>query len=252
MDLGIAGKVALVTGGARGIGKAVVKEFVAEGAKIGILDIWEEGMQATVEEVRAAGGEAHGVKCDVSDVEQVNAAVKEIAEALGGVDIVVHSAAVLDNIAKIELMDQDRWERDLRVNLTGVFNVTRACLPYMKEKGWGRIVAISSVAGVQGGFGQAGYSSTKAGIIALMKTVALEMGRYGITANAVYPGIVGTEMFQFMREDVKERIRRRSVWRREAEPWEVAKPIVFLCSEPARYITGCAWDLSGGIELFTY
>ncbi len=252
MNLGIAGKVALVTGGARGIGKAVVKEFLAEGAKIGVLDIWEEGMQATVEEVRAAGGEAHGVKCDVSNVEQVNAAVKEIAEALGGVDILVHSAAVLDNIARIELMDQDRWERDLQVNLTGVFNVTRACLPYMKEKGWGRIVAISSVAGVQGGFGQAGYSSTKAGIIALMKTVALEMGRHGITANAVYPGIVGTEMFQFMRDDVKERIRKRSVWRREAEPWEVAKPIVFLCSEPARYITGCALDLTGGIELFTF
>lgn len=252
MDLGIAGKVALVTGGARGIGKAVVKEFLAEGARIGILDIWEEGAQAAVEEVRAAGGQAHGVRCDVSNVEQVSAAVKEIADALGGVDILVHSAAVLDNVSKIELMDQDRWERDLRVNLTGVFNVTRACLPYMQQKGWGRIVAISSVAGAQGGFGQAGYSSTKAAVIGLMKTVALEMGRYGITANAVVPGIVGTEMFQFMREDMKERIRKRNVWRREAEPWEVARPIVFLCSEPARYITGVAWDLSGGIELFTF
>ena len=252
MDLGIQGKVAVVTGGARGIGRAVVEEFVHEGAKVGILDIWDEGMADTARWVRDQGGEVHTVHADVSDREAVNAAVAEIAEELGPPVILVNSAAVLTNVARIEQMDQALWQRDLDVNLTGVFNCVRAVLPYMQAQQWGRIVTISSVAGVQGGFGQAGYSATKAGVIGLMRTVALEMARYGITANAVYPGIVGTEAFQFIRPDMQERIRKRVVWRREATPAEVAKPIVFLCSEPARYITGIAWDLTGGIELFTF
>jgi len=252
MDLGITGKVAVVTGGARGIGKAVALGFHREGARVGILDIFDEGLAATVDEITSAKGRAHGVHCDVSEVENVNAAMKEIADKLGGVDILVNSAAILINVAKIELMDQGMWQKDLDVNLTGVFNCVRAALPYMQAKNWGRIVTISSVAGVLGGFGQAGYSSTKAAVIALMKTVALEQARYNITANAVYPGIIATEMFGFMRDDMKERIRKRSVWRKEGEPDDVADAILFLCSERARYITGTALDLSGGITLFTF
>ena len=252
MDLGITGKVAVVTGGARGIGRAVVEEFVHEGARVGILDIWQEGLESTARWVDEQGGQAHGVHADVSKPDAVNAAFAEIAEVLGPPAILVNSAAVLTNVSRILQMDQGLWQRDLDVNLTGVFNCVRAALPYMREQTWGRIVSISSVAGVQGGYGQAGYSATKAGLIGLMKTVALEAGRDGITANAVYPGIVGTEAFQFMRPDMQERIRHRVVWRNEAEPADVAKPIVFLCSEPARYITGIAWDLTGGIELFTF
>ncbi len=252
MELGIAGRVAVVTGGARGIGRAVVEEFVHEGVKVGILDIFQEGLDATVEWAQGQNGDVYPVNADVSVPEAVETGVTEIAEALGQPAILVNSAAVLTNIAHLTEMDQELWQRDLDVNLTGVFNCVRATLPHMREQTWGRIVSISSVAGVQGGYGQAGYSATKAGVIGLMKTVALEAGRDGITANAVYPGIVGTEAFQSMRPDMQERIRHRVIWRMEAEPKDIAKPIVFLCSEPARYITGTAWDLTGGIELFTF
>ncbi|MBS1251624.1 MAG: Acetoacetyl-CoA reductase [Anaerolineales bacterium] len=251
MDLGISGKVAVVTGGARGIGRAVVEEFVREGAKVGILDIWQENLDAAGW-VEKHSGEVYAVHTDVSDPDAVNAAFAEIADALGAPAILVSSTAGLTDIARISQMDQERWQRDLSVNLTGVFNCVRAALPYMRERTWGRIVAVSSVAGVQGGFGQAGYSAAKGGVISLMKTVALEAGRDSITANAVYVGIVSTEAFRSMRADIQERIRHRVIWRTEAEPEDIAKPIVFLCSEPARYITGAAWDLTGGIDLFTF
>ncbi|MDQ7794676.1 MAG: SDR family NAD(P)-dependent oxidoreductase [bacterium] len=252
MDLGITGKVAVVTGAIRGIGKATALELAREGAEVAVIDVLDEGIEQVVAEIRAGGRRAAGYNCDVGDVEQVNATFERIAADLGGVQILVNNAAVLDNVSKIEGMAQAMWERDLRVNLTGVFNCTRAALSPMQRAGWGRIISISSVAGMLGGFGQAGYSSTKAAITGLMKTVALEQGRYGITANVLFPGIVGTEMFQFMREDMKNRIRARTVLRREAEPADIAWAICFLCSERARYISGICLDVSNGITLFTF
>ncbi len=252
MDLGIKDKVAVVTGGARGIGKAIALELAREGARVGLLDIFDEGMAQTAKDIEAMGGKALGLRCDVGDPEAVNATFQKFSAELGPVVILVNAAAVLDNVSKIEIMDQGRWERDLRVNLTGIFNCVRAALPTMQQQNWGRIVSISSVAGVLGGFGQAGYSATKAGLIGLMKTVALEQGRYNITANAVYPGIIATEMFQFMRDDMKDRIRKRIVFRHEGQPEDVAWAVVFLCSEKARYITGVALDMSAGITLFTF
>jgi len=160
-------------------------------------------MAKTAEDIKGLGGDALGLHCDVGDHEAVNAAFKEFNDKLGPVAVLVNSAAVLDNVSKMEIMDQKRWERDLRVNLTGAFNCIRAALPSMQQMQWGRIVSISSVAGVLGGFGQAGYSATKAALLGLTKTVALEQGRHNITANVVYPGIIATEMFQFMREDMR-------------------------------------------------
>ncbi|MEW6032757.1 MAG: 3-oxoacyl-ACP reductase FabG [Bacillota bacterium] len=252
MDLGIKDRVAVVTGGARGIGRAIALEFAREGAKVGLLDIFDEGMASTAAEIEALGGTALGLHCDVGESEQVAATFQKFSAELGPVTILVNSAAVLDNVSKIEIMDQRRWERDLRVNLTGVFNCIRAALPTMQQENWGRIVSISSVAGVLGGFGQAGYSATKSGLLGLAKTVALEQGRYNITSNVVYPGIIATEMFQFMRDDMKDRIRKRIVFRKEGEPQDVAWAVVFLCSEKARYITGVALDLSAGLTLFTF
>ncbi len=252
MDLGIKDRVAVVTGGARGIGKAIALEFAREGAKVGLLDIFDEGLAATAKEIEAMGGTALGLHCDVGDPEAVNATFGRFGAELGPVAILVNGAAVLDNVSKIEIMAQGRWEKDLRVNLTGVFNCVRAALPTMQQLGWGRIVSISSVAGVLGGFGQAGYSATKSALLGLMKTVALEQGRYNITANVIYPGIIATEMFQFMRDDMKDRIRKRIVFKQEGQPEDVAWPVVFLCSEKARYITGVALDLSAGITLFTF
>lgn len=252
MDLGIAGRVGVVTGGARGIGRAVVEELVHEGVDVAVLDLWQEGLDEVIGWTDDQGQQALGLNVDVAQPDAVAAAAEKVCAELGSPSILVCSAAVLTNIAHISDMEHERWQRDMDVNLTGVFNAVRAVLPYMRREAWGRIVAISSVAGVQGGYGQAGYAATKSGVIGLIKTVALEAGRDGITANAVYPGIVNTEAFRFMWSDMQERIRHRIVWRVEAEPADIAKPIVFLCSEPARYITGTAWDLTGGIELFTF
>jgi len=252
MDLGIKDRVAVVTGGARGIGRAIALELAREGAKVGLLDIFEEGMAKTAEDIKGMGGEALALRCDVGDHEAVKGTFDKFNSELGPVAVLVNSAAVLDNVSKMEIMDPKRWERDLRVNLTGVFNCIRAALPSMQQQQWGRIVSISSVAGILGGFGQAGYSSTKAALLGLTKTVALEQGRHNITANVVYPGIIATEMFQFMREDMKDRIRKRIVFRKEGEPEDVAWAVTFLCSEKARYITGVALDLSAGITMFTF
>ncbi len=252
MDLGLTNKVAFVTGGARGIGKATALALAREGACIGILDILEDEMAQTVEEVKALGVKAGGLITDVTKPEALNENVKQLASVLGGAHCLVNSAAVLIKVNKLEEMPQDWWQRDLDVNLTGAFNAIRAVMPFMKEQNWGSIVSISSVAGVLGGFGQAGYAATKAGLLGLTKTTALELGRHNINANAVYPGIVGTEMAQLIRPDMKERMLRRTVWRKELPPEFVANAIVWLCSEPAHYITGIELDLSAGMTMFTF
>lgn len=252
MELGIKGKVAVVTGGGRGIGRACAVEFAREGCQVAILDVSEENLEATADELARMGARAHALCFDVSDADEVREAAGEVNTVLGPPAILVNSAAILDNVALIEQMDQARWERDLAVNLTGVFNCVRAFMPAMRENRWGRIVSISSVAGLLGGFGQAGYAATKAGLVGLTKTVALEGARYNITANVIWPGLVGTESIGLIREDLRERIARRSVWRKAADPADAAKVICFLCSEPARYITGAALDFTGGISLFTF
>lgn len=252
MELGLKGKVALVTGGARGIGKAVALAFAREGTHVGILDILEEETPQTVQELKALGVNAAGLVTDVTKPDLVNENVAKLASELGGAHCLVNSAAILINVNQLKDMPQEWWQRDLDVNLTGVFNTVRAVLPIMKEQNWGSIVNISSVAGVLGGFGQAGYSATKSALLGLTKTFALELGRYNVNANVVFPGIVATEMFAFMRDDMKERIRKRIVWKKESEPEFIANNILWLCSEPAHYITGIEFDLTGGITLFTF
>ena len=144
------------------------------------------------------------------------------------------------------------WERDLQVNLTGAFNCAQAVWPHMQQRGWGRIVNMASVAGTLGGFGQASYSTTKAGLLGLTRTLALEGARQGITCNAIVPGIIGTEAFDFGNPAMNERMVKRTAMRRAGKPEDVANAIAFLCSDLAAYITGVALSVSGGIELFTF
>jgi 3-oxoacyl-[acyl-carrier protein] reductase len=144
------------------------------------------------------------------------------------------------------------WERDLRVNLTGAFNCAQAVWPHMTERGWGRIVNMASVAGTLGGFGQASYSTTKAGLLGLTKTLAMEGGRHGITCNAIVPGIIGTEAFHMANAAMNERIANRTVFKRPGEPQDIANAIAFLCSDLAAYITGVELNVSGGVELFVF
>src|ERR671910_392042 len=208
--------------------------------------------EATAEQIRKLGRRSLALKCDVTDEEQVEAAVSQTVEELGSVDILVNNAGTLDHLGQLVDQSPELWERDLRVNLTGAFNCSRAVWPHMKERGWGRIVNMASVAGTLGGFGQASYSTTKAGLIGLTKTLALEGARYGITANAIVPGIIGTEAFDFGNPEMNKRMIQRTALRRTGKPEDIANAIAFLCSDLAGYITGVELNVSGGVELFTF
>ena len=275
IEIDLSGRVALVTGGSRGLGRADALTLARAGADVAIADILVEselseetdswgalataaraqGMvhtEETVEEIRALGRRSLAVRCDVTDREQVAAAVARTVEELGSVDILVNNAGTLDHAAQFPKQSPDLWQRDLDVNLTGAFNCSQAAWPHMRERGWGRIVNMSSVAGTLGGFGQASYSTTKAGLLGLTKTLAMEGGRHGITVNAIVPGVIGTEAFHFANAEMNERIVNRTVFKRAGDPQDVANAIAFLCSDLAAYITGVGLNVSGGIELFAF
>src|SRR5215218_4106365 len=275
LEIDLSGRVAFVTGGSRGLGRADALTLAQAGADVVIADLLVEselseetdsyGALATVArtqglvhteetaaEIRDLGRRAFAVRCDVTDRAQVAAAVERTVSELGSVDILVNNAGTLDHAAQFHSQSPDLWERDLRVNLTGAFNCAQAAWPHMKERGWGRIVNMASVAGTLGGFGQASYSTTKAGLLGLTKTLAMEGGRHGITCNAIVPGVIGTEAFHFGNPEMNERMIRRTAMRRPGEPQEIANAVVFLCSGLASYITGVGLTVSGGIELFTF
>src|SRR5512135_1448637 len=246
------GKVALVTGGARGLGKMDAFALSEAGADIVIADIAMEGAEKTSEEIRARGRKSFALRMDVTRNDEVKEGVTRIKRELGSIDILVNSAATLDHLGQILEQKEDLWERDLRVNLTGSYHCSQAVWPSMKEKGWGRIINMASVAGTLGGFGQASYSTTKAGIIGLTKTLALEGARYGINCNVVCPGIINSESFRLIPPEMRERLIKRTAFRRPGEPEDVAHAVVFLASDHAKYITGIVLNVSGGIELFTF
>jgi 3-oxoacyl-[acyl-carrier protein] reductase len=246
------GKVALVTGGSRGLGRVDALALAEAGADVVVADILMDGAEKTAKEVQAMGRKSFAIKMDVTNMEEVKEGVVRIKNELGSIDILVNSAATLDHLGQLLEQRDKFWERDLRVNLTGTFNCSRAVWPYMQEKKWGRIINMASVAGTLGGFGQASYSTTKAGIIGFTKTLALEGARYGITCNVVCPGIINSESFQFISAEMRERLIRKTALRRPGEPEDVAYAIVFLASDKANYITGIVLNVSGGIELFTF
>jgi 3-oxoacyl-[acyl-carrier protein] reductase len=274
LEIDLSGRVALVTGGSRGLGRADALTLARAGADVAIADILVEsdtsaaeeygvlaqaavahGMvhtESTVEEIRSLGQRAVAVRCDITGRSQVDAAVARVVDELGSVDILVNNAGTLDHVGQFHDQRLDLWERDLRVNLTGAFNCAQAAWPHMRERQWGRIVNMASVAGTLGGFGQASYSTTKAGLLGLTKTLAMEGGRHGITCNAIVPGIIGTEAFHMASAAMNERIANRTVFKRPGEPQDIANAIAFLCSDLASYVTGIELNVSGGVELFVF
>jgi 3-oxoacyl-[acyl-carrier protein] reductase len=274
LEIDLSGRVALVTGGSRGLGRADALTLARAGADVAIADILLEsdtsaaddygalaqaavaqGMvhtESTVDEIRGLGRRALALRCDVTDRSDVDAAVSRVVEELGSVDILVNNAGTLDHVGQFSDQRLDLWERDLRVNLTGAFNCAQAVWPHMRERTWGRIVNMASVAGTLGGFGQASYSTTKAGILGLTRTLAMEGGRHGITCNAIVPGIIGTEAYHMANPAMNERIANRTVFKRPGEPQDIANAIAFLCSDLASYVTGIELNVSGGVELFVF
>jgi 3-oxoacyl-[acyl-carrier protein] reductase len=276
LEIDLSGRVALVTGGSRGLGRADALTLARAGADVVIADLLVESAaesdetdaygvlatvartqglvfsEATAAEIQSLGRRAAAIKCDVTEREQVDAVVTRTIEEFGSMDILVNNAGTLDHVGQIHDQRLDLWERDLRVNLTGAFNCAQAVWPHMKERGWGRIVNMASVAGTLGGFGQASYSTTKAGILGLTKTLAMEGGRHGITCNAIVPGIIGTEAFNMANQAMNERIAARTVFKHPGEPQDIANAIAFLCSDLAAYVTGIELNVSGGVELFVF
>ena len=274
----LTGKVAVVTGGSRGLGRADCLTLARAGADVVVTDILLESdpeieksaeasqsalaqlftsqhvvyAEQTSEEIRQMGRRSAAIKMDVTNREQIREVFASIKKDFGSIDILVNNAGTLDHIGQIEHQSDELWDRDLRVNLTGAFNCTKAVWPYMREQSWGRIIYMASVAGTLGGFGQASYASTKASLIGLGKSMALEGARFGITANIIAPGIIGTEAWKMGDAKMNDRMVLRTAMRSAGEPEDIANAIAFLCSPEARYITGQVLTVAGGIDLFVY
>lgn len=247
-----AGSTALVTGAARGIGREIAATLAASGADVALLDVLDD-----VDEAAQAVAERHDVRTrplqvDVTDHEAVEAAVEQTAEDLDMPDILVNNAAITTNVAELREMDVEAYRRDLAVNLTGAFNCTRACIDGMVEAGLGRVVNVSSLAGELGGFGQAGYVSSKAGLIGLTKTTALEYAHAGVTANVVIPGIIESPASEAIREDMLDRMVDTIPTGERGDPGDIAAAIDFLASEQASYINGAELNVDAGQRLFTF
>ena len=245
------GCVALVTGAGRGLGRAIALQLARDGARVALNHVGDqEGnnrreAESVASEVAAGGGRSFVVEASVADAAQVAAMVRAVSEALGPVSILVNNAGILRDMT-LKRMGEDDWQAVLDVNLTGAFHCAKAVLEGMREAGWGRIVNLSSVVGLTGNIGQTNYAASKAGLIGFTKSLAREVGRRGITVNAIAPGFIRTGMLYTVPEEIRTRVLEQipvGVW---GEPEDVAHAVAFLASEEARYITGQVIGVNGG------
>ena len=243
------GKVALVTGAARGIGKAIALRFASEGADIAFTDLAiDDNGCATEEEIRALGVRVKGYASNAANFDEAHKTVEEVVKDFGGLDILVNNAGITKDGLMLR-MSEAQWDAVIAVNLKSAFNFVHACVPVMMRRRGGSIINMASVVGVHGNAGQANYAASKAGMIALAKSVAQEMGPKGIRANAIAPGFIETAMTEALPDSVREEWKKKIPLRRGGTPDDVADVAVFLASNLSSYVSGQVIQVDGGMNM---
>jgi 3-oxoacyl-[acyl-carrier protein] reductase len=239
-------KIAIVTGGAQGIGKATVEKFAAEGAAIIVWDVDETKGNKLSDDLRLQKVTIKFMKVNVANFQEVENSIKQIISEFGRIDILVNNAGILRDGTLVK-MTSEQWQQVIDVNLTGVFNCTKAVAPHMIEKQYGKIINATSVVGLYGNFGQTNYVATKAGVIGMTKVWARELGRKGINVNAIAPGFIATEMVESMPEKVITSMKEKTPLGRLGKPEDIANAYCFLASEEADFINGTVLSVDGGV-----
>ncbi|MCB0291425.1 MAG: 3-oxoacyl-ACP reductase FabG [Calditrichaeota bacterium] len=241
-------KVAIITGGARGIGFTTASIFAREGAQVIIWDVSREAGEAASQKLRAEKLPVTFREVNVTRLVDVQAAAREVHAQYGRIDILINNAGITRD-ARLVKMSPEEWQQVIDVNLTGVFNCTKAVADYMIEQNYGRIINASSVVGLYGNFGQSNYVATKAGVIGMTKVWARELGRKGITVNAVAPGFIATEMIETVPEKVLNMVVEKTPVNRLGQPEDIANAYLFLASEEAGFISGTVLSVDGGMTV---
>jgi 3-oxoacyl-[acyl-carrier protein] reductase len=244
----IDGKVAIVTGGAQGIGLGVCLRLAKEGAKVAIFDVNPDEARKTAEEIDRSGGASLAIKVDITRSAEVEAAVKQVISKFGKIDILVNNAGI-SLVSKVADMTEDIWDRVHDVNLKGVFLCCRAVTPHMKERKYGKIINIASILALRGSSYYAHYGASKAGVVGFTRGLAVELGPHNINVNAVGPGVIDTPMADHdVAPEVRQRLQKRIPLRRIGVPEDIANAVLFLASDEASYITGQCLYVCGGLS----
>ena len=244
----LASQVAIITGGARGIGREMALLFAREGADVALFDVNADTLERTAAELRALGRRAEGISVDVTDGKQVEDGVGKVLDKLGRIDILINNAGITKDGLLLR-MDDAQWDRVLEINLKGTFLCTRAVAKHLLKQRRGRIVNIASIVGIIGNPGQANYAASKAGIIGLTKSVAKELASRGVTCNAIAPGFIQTDMTHVLPEETKQKLLSIIPLGTLGEARDVAEAALFLASDAARYITGHVLVVDGGMAM---